>query len=224
MKNPQETTINIDSNYKLNEDQVTLLKKRYYLNLASIDRLSRSYYELGLINKIIINLSLTAGVVASILILNIALAALFSLSLVFLASLKAHYQLLQERLDVMVKDLSLSEKQLNTAVASNLELKTKLEESLESNLKVVQHLVDARMEVEAITEQAKIKDLKIEEAKQQVEASSQQIATLTSDLLGQKKVFTEKMASFLLFLDQKRLSIGQGNKESCLSVTPAHST
>jgi len=216
MQNSQEIKIDIDANYKFNEEQVNLLKKRYYLNLAWMDRLAMSYCQLGIINKAIIHLSLAAGLVGSVLILNIALAALFSLSLLWLSTLKGHYQALQERLDVLVEDLTLSEQQLNKAVATNLDLQTKLEESLENNLKVVQHLVEARQEIEQITAQAKIKDQKIDESKQQIETSSKQIATLTSDLLEQKKIFTEKMAGFLLFLDQTRLSMEQGPEASSL--------
>ena len=94
-------------------------------------------------------------------------------------------------------------------------MQIKLAEAFENNAKVVKHLVEAREEIEKITEQAKIKDQEIQQARQQIEVSSQKIASLTSGLLEQKRLFTEKMSGFLLFIDQKRLSIEQGGATTC---------
>ena len=222
MQNIQEIKIKIDDGYQHNEEQVKLLRHRYYSNLALMDRISKSYDQLGTVNKAIIYLSLSAGLMISVITLNIVLAALFSLCLLWLSTLNMHYQALKERLDVLVADLTLSEKQLNQAVNANLELQTKLEEAFENNAKVFQHLVEAREEIEKITAQAKIKDQEIEEARQQIEVSSQKIASLTSGLLEQKRLFTEKMAGFFLFLDQKRSSIERGGSTTCPQGPQAH--
>ena len=207
MQNSQEIKIDVDDHF--NPEQVKTLKQRYYTNLAWMDRMANTYQQLSMINTVVIYLSLTAGLLVSVITANIVLVALFSISLLWLSTLKAHYQALQERLDVLVDDLTLSESQLNKAVVSNVKLQTKLEEAMEENSKVLHCLVESRKEIEKIAEQAIIKDLEIEGARQQLAASSEKITALTTDLMGQKIKFSEKMSGFFMFLDKSRLEMEQ---------------
>ncbi len=205
MQNLEE--IKIDTDYG---EQSKLLKIRYFSNLSWMDRSAMHYSQLGMANKLIIYVSLSAAFLMSVISLNIVLATLFSISLLWVSNLSAHYQALQERLEVLVQDVTLFEKQLNHAVNLNLELQAKLAAAFKQHLEATQHLIEAREEITNLLEKAKIKDQEMEEARQQIEASSQKIVVLTSSLVEQKKVFTEKMAGFFLFLDHQRLSIEQG--------------
>ena len=222
MQNAQEIKIQIDNNFQFNAEQAKSIKQRYYMNLAWMDRMAKTYQQLSMINKIAIYLSLTAGLLVSVITFNIVLAALFTISFLWLSTLKAHYQALQERLDVLVDDLALSEVQLNKAVASNLELQAKLEEAMEENSKVLSRLIESREEIEKILEQAKIKDLEMEDARQQLTASSEKITALTADLITQKKIFSEKMGGFFSFLEDTRLEMEKSRVATCTQGQQAH--
>lgn len=203
MQNSHELRIEVDA-------QVRLLAKRYYLNLAWMDKMAVAYQQLGILYQTMIYFALSAGLLVSVISLNITLLLIFSLAWLWISTLKQHYQALQQRLDVMLQDLTISEQQLNQAVAENQKLKEKLEEAVIENTKVVQHLLETRQEMEQISAQAKLKDLEIEGARQQLLASSEKITALTTDLIIQKQAFSEKMAGFFLFLDQSSVMMGQG--------------
>ena len=161
-----------------------------------------TFGELGMISKSLIYLGLSGGLTLGFFWMSPIIIALFSLSLCIVTAMHLQNNSLTPRLDGLLQDLDRSEKALQGGGSFNAELEKQLKTALEENVAVHLKLEKSRAELEALANEAKIKEKEIDEVRQQSKDLCQELTTVTDELRELKRGYGANMVKFFANLKE----------------------
>lgn len=181
--------------------QKDLLKARYTENSSYFDALALYFGSWGWMLKIPSYLTIAAGLGLSIFLFNPVMISLFSIATGFLGLLHHQCYTLNQRFELMYADLEVSEKKLRLADVVNRDLESQLSQAFRTNFGVLQQLEQSRVEIEVVTQNARLKEQEVERSKERIDEVVAEVNILTQELNQQKRIYSDKLTSFFALLE-----------------------
>lgn len=181
--------------------QKELLKARYTENLSYFDALAVYFGSQRWVLKIFGYLTVASGLGLGIFLFNPIVISLFSIATFFLGLMHHHYDSLNQRFEVICSDLDLSEKQLRQTVVLNRDLENQLIQAFRHNLGILQQLEQSRIEIECMTQNAKLKEREVESSKNRIDEVMIEVNHLNQELQQQKRVYSDRLIRFFALLE-----------------------